>query len=242
MMKAQDEKIWTKDEAQWLLGLARQGASATVESLTSEQKRAKRPVALNTVQLLKAGSTGLGISPGNVMRVAESLYSHGYISYPRTETSRYPPSFDVTSILQEQAWHPTWGKTVEWLLKSQGGHVKPPTGGHEAGDHPPITPMKLASKDDFAKGKEWRTYDLVCRHFIASLLPDVQYTEHTLTADVGGQRFCSTWHTIQERGFLFAMPWKQNDLRIKELGVNSDDGGKGSGKRQQALSVPPLRP
>merc|ERR1719174_3669860 len=132
MMKAQDEKIWTNDEAQWLKGLARQGASAVVESLTQEQKKAKRPVGLNTVQMLKAGSTGLGISPGNVMRIAESLYSHGYISYPRTETTRYPLSFDMTSVLQDQAQHPTWGQTVAWLLQSSGGRIRPPTGGHDA--------------------------------------------------------------------------------------------------------------
>jgi len=173
-----------------------------------------------------------------VMRVAESLYSNGYISYPRTETSRYPPSFDVTAVLREQARHPVWGKTVNWLLQSSGGHVRAPTEGHDAGDHPPITPMKLAWKEDFTKGKEWRIYDLVCRHFIASLLPDVDYTEHIYSVDVGGQRFSSKWHVVNERGFLFAMPWKLKDLNLKEFG---EDSGKGGCGKQMPL-VPQTRP
>ena len=32
-------------------------------------------------------------------------------------------------------------------------------------------------KDEFSKGKEWRLYDYVTRHFIASLMDDAEYDE-----------------------------------------------------------------
>lgn len=246
--RADDEKIWEENEAQMLLALVKKpGTMATVESKVEEPKRAKRPVGLNTVQLLKAASTGLGISPGSVMRVAESLYSHGYISYPRTETSRYPPSFDVTSVLNELSYHPTFGKSVQWLLKENGGRVRPPSEGHDAGDHPPITPMRLAGREDFMKakspGKEWKIYDLVCSHFIASLMPDVEYTEHTLTVDVQGHKFSSTWHEVSERGFLYAMPHEEKKLRIRALGGDGSSGkGKGKDSKGQRVTVPKLNP
>lgn len=44
---------------------------------------------------MRAASAGLGLGPHNAMQIAERLYTQGYISYPRTETTTYPPNFDL---------------------------------------------------------------------------------------------------------------------------------------------------
>lgn len=67
-----------------------------VTSITSKEKSKGRPIALNTVELMRAASSGLGIGPHHAMSVAEKLYTQGYISYPRTETTRYSDNFDLT--------------------------------------------------------------------------------------------------------------------------------------------------
>lgn len=43
---------------------------------------------MNTVQLLKIASSAYHIGPHQTMQIAERLYTQGYISYPRTETSK----------------------------------------------------------------------------------------------------------------------------------------------------------
>jgi len=60
-------------------------------------------------------------------------------------------------------------------------------------------------------------YDYITRHFISSLMPDVEYEEKALIVNVAGEDFCYTFHEMRERGFLFAMPWKSKDLQLNEI-------------------------
>lgn len=64
-------------------------------SITQQEKSKQRPLALNSVELMRAASTGLGMGPHHAMQLAERLYTQGYISYPRTETSHYSDNFEL---------------------------------------------------------------------------------------------------------------------------------------------------
>jgi len=210
-------KISNSQRAKEVENACRKATFAVAGKVKEERKSLRRPAGLNTVQLLKVASSALGMSPAVAMKTAEHLYSSGYISYPRTESTKYPASFDIRAALYEQSWHPNWGRTAHHLLQNN-PDIRPPTQGHDAGDHPPITPMRSAPRGELTKGKEWKLYDFITRHFIASLMPDFQYTEHTLTASVGqGIEFAYKWHTVQEQGFCGAMPWKQQDLHLQQV-------------------------
>lgn len=67
----------------------------SVVSVTQQEKSKQRPLALNSVELMRAASTGLGMGPHHAMQLAERLYTQGYISYPRTETTHYSDNFDL---------------------------------------------------------------------------------------------------------------------------------------------------
>jgi DNA topoisomerase-3 len=144
-------------------------ASVLVNSVVIKNKKQGRPIPLNTVALLKACSKALGISPHSALQNAERLYLSGYLSYPRTESSTYPKSFDIVGTLQSQANDHRWGNYVSRLLR-EGTHTKS-RGGVDMGDHPPITPCRSAGAHELS-GDMARVYDLVVRHFIASVSPD----------------------------------------------------------------------
>lgn len=68
-------------------------------SVVSKEKTKPRPLALNTVELMRVASSGLGMGPHHAMQIAERLYTQGYISYPRTETTKYPENFDLLLVV-----------------------------------------------------------------------------------------------------------------------------------------------
>lgn len=49
------------------------------------------------------------------MQIAERLYTQGYISYPRTETTHYPENFDLKGTLRQQANSSYWAESVSFI-------------------------------------------------------------------------------------------------------------------------------
>jgi DNA topoisomerase-3 len=74
-------------------------STATVMNYSKKAKSKQKPQALNTVELLRVGSAKLGIGPSQTMVLAERLYTQGYISYPRTETTHYSENFNFNPVV-----------------------------------------------------------------------------------------------------------------------------------------------
>jgi len=53
------------------------------------------------------------------MRIAESLYQQGSISYPRSSSQKLPPSINYNKILRALAANPQYRKFAEGLLKKE---------------------------------------------------------------------------------------------------------------------------
>ena len=62
-------------------------------------------------ELEKLASRKLRINAKETMKIAEKLYSQGYISYPRTETNQFPRDFDLQTLVQNQTVDANWGGT-----------------------------------------------------------------------------------------------------------------------------------
>ncbi|KAK7099050.1 hypothetical protein V1264_003246 [Littorina saxatilis] len=196
-------RVFDKEVAQMFVNLIRSGDKACVLDTVQKKGEKTKPLALNTVEMLRVASSGLGLSPHHTMQIAERLYIQGYISYPRTETNNYPDSFDLKGTLRQQQDHPNWGSFVRKLLQEG---MKQPKKGQDAGDHPPITPMRCARESDL-EGDSWRLYDYITRHFIATLSPNCYYLQTTVFFEIGSEQFSCTGKVLQDPGFTEIMPW-----------------------------------
>ena len=178
------ERCFDKDVAVMFLNLIKTENTARIVSVTKKEKQKEKPIALNTVELMRAASSGLGMGPSHAMSIAERLYTQGYISYPRTESTTYAENFDLKDVLRQQQNHPDWGAECKELL--QGGKFAKPRKGHDAGDHPPITPCRAAGRGEL-DGDAFKLYDYIVRHFIGTVSPNCKYDQTTVKFDIAGK-------------------------------------------------------
>ncbi|XP_037679544.1 DNA topoisomerase 3-beta-1 isoform X2 [Choloepus didactylus] len=196
-------RVFDREIAQMFLNITKLEKEAQVEATSRKEKAKQRPLALNTVEMLRVASSSLGLGPQHAMQTAERLYTQGYISYPRTETTHYPENFDLKGPLRQQANHPYWADTVKQLLADG---INRPRKGHDAGDHPPITPMRAATEAELG-GDAWRLYEYITRHFIATVSADCKYLQSSISFRIGPEHFSCSGRTVLSPGFTEIMPW-----------------------------------
>ena len=64
----------------------------------------------------------------------------------------------------------------------------PKNGKQDDKAHPPIHPVKHASKSELGHD-EWRVYELVARHFLACISKDAVGSETKIDLEAGGEPF-----------------------------------------------------
>ncbi|CAK8567137.1 unnamed protein product [Lathyrus sativus] len=218
LLEWQRSKLFDINVAMMFQKLVAEDGILEVTDISEKQETKGRPVGLNTVNLLKVASSALGFGPQTAMQLAERLYTQGFISYPRTESTAYPPSFDFRGALSAQKNNPTWGNYVEGLLTS--GYQKPRSG-TDVGDHPPITPMRSAS-EDMLGNDAWKLYQYICQYFIGTVSPDCKYVRKKVEFSVGGESFHCTGQHVITKGFTAIMPW----LAINDKSIPSFTKGQ----------------
>ncbi|NLV25660.1 MAG: DNA topoisomerase I [Methanomicrobiales archaeon] len=173
--------------------------------LVTEIKEGKRidraPTPFDTTGFIVAAAR-IGYSAANAMRVAEELYMNGFISYPRTDNTIYPPSLNLDHILS------TLEKTkfsidVAWVKKNR--RKKPTEGKKSSTDHPPIHPTGVASPEQL--GDNWKLYELVVRRFLATLSPDAEWATMRITMDASGQQYIATGSRLIDAGWRTVYPY-----------------------------------
>jgi len=196
-------KRFASEEAALSVLAAVEGAS---EGTATQVKRAKRqvqpPTPFNTTALMAAAASE-GISPAQTMRVAESLYMSGYISYPRVDNTVYPPSLDLKALLRSLSEVPFYHEHAKKLL---GAPLHATRGPKETTDHPPIHPTSAADPDKL-DGQAWKLYNLVARRFMATLSDPAVIEGTTVEIDVAGERFIARGDVVVVPGFRAIYPY-----------------------------------
>ena len=176
---------------------------ARVTSVERKRRSVFAPAPFNTTSLMAAAAAE-GIAPARTMRIAESLYMRGFISYPRVDNTVYPASLDLHECVRELAANPAYAETCRALLARP--KLVPTRGKQQTTDHPPIYPTACATPETLS-AQDWKIYNLIARRFLATL-SDAAVVEGTAVAlDVAGEPFLAKGDVLIKPGFRSIYPF-----------------------------------
>jgi DNA topoisomerase-1 len=199
-------RIWKKEEVEGIV--SRLGSEAVVEFLEKKARHDKPPAPFDTTAFL-ATASGIGFSAANAMRIAEWLYTNGFISYPRTDNTVYPPSISLKDLVKMLAGG-AFSAEARRLLQ---GRMVPSRGKRATTDHPPIYPTALAGKGEL-KEEQWKIYELVVRRFFATLAGECLWEVSSLKALVGEEPFRASGALLLDPGWRFYYPYSKAEENI----------------------------
>lgn len=189
-----------------------------------KEERIPKPPPFNTTEFLREASR-IGVSPAKAMKIAESLYTRGLISYPRTDNTVYPRTISLKGVL-EKIKKSRFSDIVDMVLNQKS--IRPSRGRQETTDHPPIYPV--SSPKEKLTGDFDRIYELVVRRFLATLYVDGRREKRNAKISVDGINFITEGLKVTDRGWLDLYPYRKvqeifhPDLEIGEnIAVLSKD-------------------
>lgn len=175
-----------------------------VSSIKEGSKIDRAPTPFDTTSFIVAAAR-LGFSAANAMRLAEDLYMNGYISYPRTDNTVYPPTLDIPGILRSLQNSP-FHDDVSWVTANR--REVPTRGKKSSTDHPPIHPSAAATRQALGDDR-WKIYELVVRRFLATLSPDARWMTMKVILDAGGEPYTATGGRLLEAGWRRVYPYSK---------------------------------
>ncbi|HEY6795432.1 MAG TPA: type I DNA topoisomerase [Kineosporiaceae bacterium] len=223
-------------EAAGALVTALDAADVTVRSV-EEKPYTRRPAApFTTSTLQQEASRKLRFSSRQTMRVAQSLYENGYITYMRTDSTQL--SDQATNAARRQAGQLYGPEYVPDRPRIYATKTKNAQEAHEAirpsGDNF-RTPAQVAGE---LRGDEFRLYELIWKRTVASQMADARGSTATVrlaarpgspavlprqgggaSLRVGEAEFSASGTVITFRGFLAAY----EEGRDVERNAESDD-------------------
>ncbi|XP_075589199.1 topoisomerase 3-alpha isoform X2 [Dermatophagoides farinae] len=157
-----------------------------------------RPQPMDTVTFERLASSKLKINAKRAMMAAERLYNLGFISYPRTETNKFPPEIKLNDLIQAQCNNRQWGQYANRILEL--GGANPRNGNKSDQAHPPIHPTKPAT--NLTDEEQRKVYELITRHFLACCWADAIGAEETVDIEINEEKFHAKGLRIIEKNYL----------------------------------------
>ncbi|MDI3487113.1 MAG: topoisomerase [Methanolobus sp.] len=234
--------IHEKEKADEIFARIKDCKTGLVDKKSVKEARTNPPYPLNTTEFLKRSSKFLGVSPEEALETAEQLYLSGFTSYPRTETNKYADDFDFKSKLVAFSS----GIYQKYALEViSAGEISCRNGTKDGHDHPPIHPIKAASKDDVERSvrmpNAWKVYDLIVRHFLANLMQPAIFEKTRMEILVGGEIFDVKGSILKSAGWLAVYPFETKNDKLLPFIEEKDEVDVKKLKNTKSETTPPKR-
>ncbi|MCS7030359.1 MAG: type I DNA topoisomerase [Gloeomargarita sp. SKYG116] len=200
-----------------------QGVTWRVQSVESRQVQRKPAPPFTTSTLQQEANRKLRLSAQETMRIAQSLYEQGYITYMRTDSVHLSQqAINAARACVQQMY----GK--EYLSTRPRQYATQTKGAQEA--HEAIRPAGSTFRtpqETGLTGRELALYELIWKRTVATQMAEARITHFTVTIQAGEAEFRTTGKRIDFPGFFRAYVEGSDDPQ--------------AALEDQEINLPPLR-
>ncbi|MEK6899159.1 MAG: DNA topoisomerase I [Nanoarchaeota archaeon] len=170
------------------------------------QESLEPPVPFDLTTLQREAFAWLHLSPSATLKLAQSLYLDGLISYPRTSSQKIPASINAKEILKKLSH--VYNQT-EYTSRSN-----PIEGEKSDPAHPSIYPT-----GDYGdlKEDEKKLYELIVKRFIACFCENAELDRKTITLTAKDKKFTASATTIKDKGWMNVYPSTTQESTLQDL-------------------------
>lgn len=189
-----NHRFATQAEAQAFLEHCKT-AQFTIGSIVTKPSKRTPAAPFTTSTLQQEAARKLGMSVAATMRVAQTLYEAGLITYMRTDSTNLSAlCLNTAKPVIEELMGKDYHKRRSYATKSKGAQEA-----HEA-----IRPTDMRNANIQGTPQEKRLYDLIWKRTIASQMADAQLEKTTATIDIEGSKlnFVAMGEVVKFDGFL----------------------------------------
>ena len=175
-----------------------------VETKKAEQKIPPNPP-FDLTNLQTESYKLFGITPSNTLRIAQSLYLTGLISYPRTSSQKLPSSIDYKSILETLKIRYKVSKLITKKRPIEGKKTDPA--------HPSIYPT---GNKQILSGQDEKIYDLIVKRFLALFCDDAIIDRKRISTKLEDQTFSTSGSRIKKKSWMEFYPTNSKEKEIPD--------------------------
>ncbi|MDP3623847.1 MAG: DNA topoisomerase I [Methanobacteriaceae archaeon] len=195
-------KIFDKKVAEATLANCKENG-ALVENVDIKQSVKQAPFPFDLGSLQSESYSLFGFSPKRTQQIAQSLYTEGYTSYPRTSSQKLPKSIGFEKIFKQLSGDSVFVKQIKKLPKP----LKPNEGKKTDEAHPSIHPTgvlpKTLSKDDL------KVYELIVYRFISVFGENATMESMKTELKIGNEDFSFRRKRVAYMGWLEHYPFRK---------------------------------
>jgi len=233
------EKLKTEQEANDLLNKLN-GANFSIKNIEKKPSRRTPAAPFTTSTLQQEASRKLGFSVTNTMRVAQSLYEAGKITYMRTDSVNLS-GFALTAAKNEiqRLFGEGYWKKRQYTTKSANAQEA-----HEAIRPTFLNARTIEAEDD----RERKLYELIWKRTVASQMADAELEKTTITISQNktDETFLALGEIILFDGFLKVYMEGTDEEEENEEGILpavtiGQEVGMNEISATQRFTLPPAR-
>lgn len=220
LLKAElNKRFATQADAEAFLAICKT-STFTIESIVTRPTTRTPAPPFTTSTLQQEAARKLSFPVAMTMRVAQSLYESGYITYMRTD------SMNLSDLCLNSC-----APLIEEMM-GQGYHKRRVFHTHSKGAqeaHEAIRPTDMSRKQIAGTAQEKRLYELIWRRTIACQMEDAKLEKTTVNIKVSNaeERFQATGEVVRFDGFL----------RVYNESKGDEDA---TGKAEESRLLPPM--